>query len=165
MFEVRRAVPYDGDALGEIHAAAWEAAYAPFFAPEFAAPAVQSRRTRWHERIAKAEATILLAELDGRPLALSSFSPSTTRPGCAEVHSFYSHPDSWGSGIAAVLMAETLRRIRDNGFPRVHLWTLRETPQSRRFYTKCGFAERGTTRTFDFGDGNPLGQVEYEREC
>ncbi|MGW0799613.1 N-acetyltransferase family protein [Streptomyces sp. NPDC002692] len=116
-------------------------------------------------RIAKAEATILLAELDGRPLALSSFSPSTTRPGCAELHSFYSHPDSWGSGIAAVLMAETLRRIRDNGFPRVHLWTLRETPQSRRFYTKCGFAERGTTRTFDFGDGNPLGQVEYEREC
>ncbi|MGW6565918.1 N-acetyltransferase family protein [Streptomyces sp. NPDC054975] len=165
MFEVRRAGPYDGDALGEIHAAAWEVAYAPFFAPEFAARAVQSRRTRWHERTAQAAATILLAELDSRPLALSVFSPSSTRPGLAEIHSFYSHPDSWGSGVAAALMAETLRRVRNDGFAQVHLWTLRDTPQSRRFYSKCGFTESGTARTFDFGDGNPLDQVEYERVC
>jgi RimJ/RimL family protein N-acetyltransferase len=44
----------------------------------------------------------------------------------------------------------------------VHLWTLRDTPQSRRFYTKCGFTETGATTTRDFGDGNPLAQVEYE---
>ncbi|MFG2847718.1 hypothetical protein ACGF12_31785 [Kitasatospora sp. NPDC048296] len=54
MFTVRRADQYDGDVLGEIHAASWEAAYAPFFDPEFAA-----------------HATILLAEHDSRPLALS----------------------------------------------------------------------------------------------
>ncbi|MFD9302510.1 GNAT family N-acetyltransferase [Streptomyces sp. NPDC060048] len=165
MLEIRRAAPYDGDVLGEIHAAAWEAAYAPFFAPEFAARAVQSRRTRWHERIAQGAATILVAELDGRPLALSAFSPSSTRPGLAEIHSFYNRPDSWGSGVAAALMTDTLRRVRNDGFALVHLWTLRETPQSRRFYVKCGFAERGTARTFDFGDGNPLDQVEYERAC
>ncbi|MFV8127028.1 GNAT family N-acetyltransferase [Streptomyces syringium] len=165
MFEVRSVGPYDGDVLGEIHAAAWEAAYAPFFAPEFAARAVRSRRTRWHERIAQGTATILLAERDGRPQALSAFSPSSTRPGLAEIHTFYSHPDSWGGGVAGVLMAETLCRVRNDGFARVHLWTLRDTPQSRRFYNKCGFTECGTARTFDFGDGNPLDQVEYERAC
>ncbi|MGX1756572.1 N-acetyltransferase family protein [Streptomyces lydicus] len=165
MFDVRHAGPYDGNILGEIHAAAWEAAYAPFFAPEFAAYAVQSRRTRWHERIAQGTATILVAELDSRPLALSAFSPSSTRSGLAEIHTFYSHPDSWGSGVAAFLMAETLHCVRKDGFALVHLWTLRDTPQSRRFYSKCGFTECGTTRTFDFGDGNPLDQVEYERAC
>ncbi|MGX8904799.1 N-acetyltransferase family protein [Streptomyces netropsis] len=165
MFEVRSVGPYDGDVLGEIHAAAWKAAYAPFFAPEFAARAVRSRLTRWHERIAQGTATILLAELDGRPLALSAFSPSSTRPGLAEIHTFYSHPDSWGGGVAAALMTGTLSRVRDDGFARVHLWTLRDTPRSRRFYSKCGFAECGTARTFDFGDGNPLDQVEYERAC
>ncbi|MFG2894917.1 GNAT family N-acetyltransferase [Streptomyces sp. NPDC048248] len=165
MLEVRRADPYDGDVLGEIHAAAWEVAYAPFFAPEFAACAVQSRRTRWHERIAQGAATILLAELDSRPLALSAFSPSSTRPGLAEIHTFYSHPDSWGTGVAAVLMTETLVRVRDDGFAQVHLWTLRDTPQSRRFYSKCGFTECGAARSFDFGDGNTLVQVEYERAC
>ncbi|MEU8999631.1 GNAT family N-acetyltransferase [Streptomyces caniferus] len=165
MIEVRCAGADDGDVLGEIHAAAWETAYAPFFEPEFAARAVQSRRTRWHARIAEGPGTILLAVRDGRPLALSVFLSSSTRPGLAEIPTFYGHPDGWGSGIAAALMTETLRRLRDDGFARVHLWTLRDTPRSRRFYSKCGFTETGTERAFDFGDGNPLDQVEYERAC
>ncbi|MFD4135139.1 GNAT family N-acetyltransferase [Streptomyces goshikiensis] len=170
MIEIRRAGPADGEALGRIHAAAWEAAYGPFFAPEFAAREVRSRRTRWHARVAApAEAsagrwgTILLAEVDGRPLALSVFLPSPTRPGLAEIGTFYGHPDGWGTGVAAALMAETLRRLGDAGSAGAHLWTLRDTPRSRRFYVKCGFTETGATRTHDFGDGNPLAQVEYER--
>ncbi|MFG2991397.1 GNAT family N-acetyltransferase [Streptomyces sp. NPDC048257] len=166
MFTVRRAGRHDGDVLGEIHAAAWEAAYAPFFDPEFAADGVRSRRTRWHERVGQgAAATILLAEHDGRPLALSAFGPSSAEdgPGLAEILSFYSHPDSWGSGIAAALMTETLQHLRDDGFARAHLWTLRDTPQSRRFYAKCGFTECAAARTYDFGDGKPLVQVAYER--
>ncbi|MFG2196081.1 GNAT family N-acetyltransferase [Streptomyces sp. NPDC048639] len=151
--------------LGEIHAAAWEAAYGPFFARGFVAEAVRSRRTRWHERITNGPETILLAALEGRPLALSYFSSSPARPGLAEIHSFYGHPDGWGSGAAAVLMNETLNRLRENGFAQVHLWTLRDTPRSRRFYAKCGFTESGRARTLDFGDGNPLAQVEYERTC
>ncbi|AIA08545.1 GNAT family N-acetyltransferase [Streptomyces noursei] len=165
MFTIRRACQYDGDILGEIHATAWEAAYAPFFAPEFAAREVQSRRTRWHERLAQGPRTILLAEHDSRPLAMSVSGPSTTRPGLAEIFTFFSHPDSWGSGIATALMTGTLDHLRNVGFAQVHLWTLCDTPQSRRFYTKCGFTECGTARTHDFGDGHPLDQVEYERPC
>ncbi|MFE5680168.1 GNAT family N-acetyltransferase [Streptomyces erythrochromogenes] len=166
-FTVRRAGPGDGDVLGEIHAAAWEAAYAPFFDPEFAAEGIRSRRTRWHERVEPGprDDTVLVAEHDGRPLALSAFKPSRGRPGLAEILSFYSHPEGWGTGVAAVLMAETLGHLRGEGFTRTHLWTLRDTPQSRRFYTKAGFTESGATRTYDFGDGNPLTQVEFERGC
>ncbi|MFG2750304.1 GNAT family N-acetyltransferase [Streptomyces xanthophaeus] len=88
MIEVRRAAPSDGDALGEIHAAAWEAVYAPFFAPEFAGPAVRSRRTRWHARLAEGEGTILLAERDGRPLAIPDLawvSPASAGEGNASL--------------------------------------------------------------------------------
>lgn len=163
MLEVRPAIPADGTALGEIHAASWEAAYAPFFDPEFAASAIQDRHTRWHNRIAEGQGILLVAAVGGRPLALSHSVPSTTRPGHGEVLSFYGHPDGWGTGVAAALMTETLHHLRDNGFAQVHLWTLRDTHQSRRFYGKCGFTESGATRTHDFGDGNPLAQVEYER--
>lgn len=128
MIKVRQAEPDDGRVLGEIHAAAWEAAYAPFFAPGFAARGVRSRRTRWHDRVAGGTGTILLAAFDDRPVALSFCLPSPGRPGLAEICSFYSHPDAWGSGVAAVLMAGTLNRLRDEGFTRVHLWTLRDTP-------------------------------------
>ncbi|WNO71280.1 MULTISPECIES: GNAT family N-acetyltransferase [unclassified Streptomyces] len=165
MIKVRQAEPDDGRVLGEIHAAAWEAAYAPFFAPDFAARGVLSRRTRWHDRVAGGTGTILLAALDDRPVALSLCLPSPGRPGLAEICSFYSHPDAWGSGVAAVLMTGTLNRLRDEGFTRVHLWTLRDTPQSRRFYAKSGFAETGAARAFDFGEGNLLDQIEYERAC
>lgn len=165
MIEIRCARPEDGDALGEVHAAAWEASHARFFEPEFAAQAVQSRRTRWHERIAAGTGTILVAVRDDRPLALSFLRQSTERPGLAEIFSFYCHPDGWGSGIAAALMQETLSRLRDDGYAQVHLWTLRDTPQSRRFYTKCGFTESGAVRGYDYGDGTPIDQVEYERSC
>ena len=165
MIEVRGARPEDGDALGEIHAVAWEVSHAPFLQPEFAARAVRSRRTRWHGRIAEATGRILLAEVDGRPLALCMLRPSPARPDLGEIFSFYCHPDGWGSGVAAALMTGTLGRLHDDGFSRVHLWTLRDTPQSRRFYAKCGFTESGATRTFDYGDGTPVAQLEYERAC
>lgn len=162
MIQVRPAEAHDGDALGEIHAAAWEAAYAPMFQPDFAARAVESRRGRWHQRIAEGTGSILIAELDDRPLALS-FSVSSTRQHLAEIYSFYGHPDGWGSGVAAALMMGTLRSLHDNGFAEVHLWTLRSTAQSRRFYTKCGFTESGAERVHDFGDGHPFDQLEYRR--
>ncbi|MER5773411.1 GNAT family N-acetyltransferase [Streptomyces sp. NPDC002039] len=198
--EIRRAGPGDGDALGEIHAAAWQVAYAPFFEPGFAARAVADRRTRWHRRVAEeaggvapavgvgsgagagsgvgsgagagsgtgsgsgaGAAVTLLAVVDGRPLALSVTLPSASRPDFAEIASFYAHPDGWGTGVATALMDETLRPLRAQGYAGVHLWTLRDTPQSRRFYVKCGFAECGTARAFDFGEGNLLEQVEYAR--
>ena len=104
MIVVRPAEARDGDSLGEIHAAAWEAAYAPMFQPDFAT-----------------------------------------------------------CGVAASLMTESLRSLRDNGYAEVHLWTLRSTPQSRRFYTKSGFTESGAVRTYDFGDGRPFDQLEYRR--
>lgn len=152
----------NGDAVGEIHAEAWKAAYADFFHPDFFAEAVRQRRHKWHAVLAENKDTVLLAALEGRTLAYAYFGSSPTRPESAEIFGFYGHPDSWGSGIASALMTASLRRMYEDGFRTVHLWTLRDTPQSRRFYTESGFTESGATRGHDFGDGNPLDQVEYE---
>ncbi|WP_084959967.1 GNAT family N-acetyltransferase [Thermoactinospora rubra] len=149
--------------LGEIHAESWKAAYAPFFTPGFLAQALRRRRTQWHDRIAKGQGVIMLAGPKGRPLALSFSGASPARPGAAQIFSFFGHPAGWGTGVAGALMRATLRRLRQDGFGQVHLWTLRDTPRSRRFYAKNGFTESGAVRGFDFGDGNLLDQVEYER--
>ncbi len=161
--DVRRATVADGDAVGQVHAASWGTAYAPLFSEDVAQEGIASRLTRWHERLAAGEGLVMLGFVGGRPLAISWSEPSDTRPGLAEIHSFYTHPDAWGSGVSAELMTATLQQLNADGHDRVHLWTLRDTPQSRRFYTKCGFTETGATQTRDFGDGNPLAQVEYER--
>ncbi|MEU3163102.1 GNAT family N-acetyltransferase [Streptosporangium sp. NPDC006930] len=159
---IHPATAADADALGEIHADSWAVAYESFFGPEFFAEAVGRRRTKWGAVVASGQDTILLAALNGRPLAFSYFGNSPEHPGAAEIFGFYGHPDGWGSGIAAALMTATVERLRAEGFPRVHLWTLRDTPQSRRFYAKTGFAESGAERRHDFGDGNLIDEVEYE---
>ncbi|WP_051385539.1 GNAT family N-acetyltransferase [Actinokineospora inagensis] len=161
MIEVREATPADGTVIGEIHAASWQAAYAPFFDAEFATREVASRRTRWHPRVGTGH--LLLAAVDTRPLAFTYAVPSETRPGSAEIYSFYAHPAAWGSGVAKVLMDGLLATLRADKYSHVHLWTLRDTPQSLRFYTKCGFTKTGATHPRDFGDGNPLPQIEFER--
>jgi GNAT superfamily N-acetyltransferase len=163
MIEVHRATPADAQAIGIVHAASWEAAYAPFFDDEFAAGQIASRLERWHERVAAGEGLIMAGAVDGRVLAFSWSQWSAQRPGAAEILSFYGHPDGWGTGVAAVLMEHTLKELKAEGFDEVHLWTLQETPQSRRFYTKEGFTETGNTRPRDFGGGRILEQLEYAR--
>jgi GNAT superfamily N-acetyltransferase len=158
----RLATSADGAAVGEIHAASWGAAYAPLFPEVVAREGIESRKVRWHRRLADDVGLVMLGFVGDRPLAMSWSVPSETRPGFAEIYSFYTHPDGWGSGVSAALMTSTLQRLRADRFDRVHLWTLRDTPQSRRFYLKSGFTETGATQTRDFGDGNPLPQVEYE---
>ncbi|MFC4015698.1 hypothetical protein ACFOY2_51400 [Nonomuraea purpurea] len=54
-------------------------------------------------------------------------------------------------------------RVRDAGYDDVHLWTLRDSAQTHRFYTKNGSAETGRTHDHDFDDGPPLSLIELER--
>ncbi|WP_410787287.1 GNAT family N-acetyltransferase [Kribbella sp. C-35] len=158
----RPATSADGAAVGEVHAASWGAAYAPLFTEDVAEEGIASRLTRWHARLAAGQGLVMLGFVGERPLAMSWSEASEGRAGFAEIHSFYTHPDGWGSGVSVALMDATLQQLSADGYDNVHLWTLRDTPQSRRFYTKCGFTETGATQTRDFGDGNPLPQVEYE---
>nr|WP_062335915.1 GNAT family N-acetyltransferase [Herbidospora sakaeratensis] len=161
--EIGVARPSDGDALGEIHAAAW-IAYEPFFEPAFYEKAVAHRREKWHAVLAEGAETVLLARLDERPLAFACYGASADRASAAEVYDFFGHPDGWGSGIAAALMAATSSRMERDGFGSVHLWTFRDTARSRRFYTKTGFVESGETRRYDFAEGGLIDQVEYVRK-
>lgn len=100
---VHQASADDANALGEIHAESWKAAYVGFFPPDFAAEAVRHRRTKWHDVLAKGEDTVMVAVLNGRPLALSFFGRSRTRPGSAEIFSFFGHPEGWGTGVASAV--------------------------------------------------------------
>ncbi|WP_219470928.1 GNAT family N-acetyltransferase [Nonomuraea rhizosphaerae] len=160
---VHPAAPGDGDILGEIHALSWGVSHGPLCAPKVAAAGIEERRAKWHSVLAEGADTILLARLNGRPGAFARFGASTFRPGLAEIHTFFAHPDVWGSGIATALLAAVLDRVRDAGYGDVHLWTLRDSAQARRFYAKHGFTETGRTHDHIFDEGPPLVLIELER--
>jgi RimJ/RimL family protein N-acetyltransferase len=160
---IREAEPGDGDVLGEIHAISWGISHGPLCTPNVAAAGIQERYTKWEAILAEGEDTILLALLDDRPGAFARFGAASSRPGLAEIHTFFAHPDVWGRGLAAALLAATLARLREAGYDRVHLWTLRDSAQARRFYAKNGFGETGRRHDHDFGEGPPIVLVELER--
>ncbi|WP_223189733.1 GNAT family N-acetyltransferase [Nonomuraea terrae] len=163
MVTIREARPGDGDVLGEIHATSWGISHGPLCTPKVAAAGIQERRTKWHAIPDEGNNTILLALLDGRPGAFARFGDSSSRFGLAEIHTFFAHPDVWGSGLSAVLLTATLDQLRDAGYDRVHLWTLRDSAQARRFYTKNGFTETGRRHDHDFGEGPAVALIELER--
>nr|WP_201784428.1 GNAT family N-acetyltransferase [Nonomuraea pusilla] len=163
MIRIREAGPGDGDVIGEIHAVSWGVSHGPLCAPKVAAAGIQERRTKWEAILAEGEDPVLLGLLDDRPGAFARFGASSSRPGLGEIHTFFAHPDVWGSGLAPALLAATLDRLREAGHDRVHLWTLRDSAQTRRFYAKNGFGETGRRHDHDFGEGPPLTLVELER--
>lgn len=163
MITIREVGPGDGDTLGEIHAISWGISHGPLCTPKVAAAGIEERRTKWHAILAEGGDSILLALLDDRAGAFARFGASSSRPGLAEIHTFFAKPDVWGSGLAAALLTATLDRLREVGHERVHLWTIRDSAQARRFYAKHGFAETGRLHDHDFGEGPPVALMELER--
>ncbi|MEU8199436.1 hypothetical protein AB0C10_37200 [Microbispora amethystogenes] len=80
VFTVTEAAPEDGSVVGEIHAESWQAVYAKFFSPEFAAEAVGHRRGKWRDVLLEKRDTVMLGALDGRPLAFTYFGASPAPP-------------------------------------------------------------------------------------
>lgn len=110
---VRPAQPGDGDILGEIHVLSWGVSHGPLRTPKGAAAGIEERRTKWHGIPAEGVDTILPARLNERPGAFARFGASTSRPGLAEIHAFFTHPDFWGAGEMAD--AEAQARVREAG--------------------------------------------------
>ncbi|GAA2361864.1 N-acetyltransferase [Catellatospora methionotrophica] len=162
MITIREAGPGDGDILGEIHANSWGVSHGPLCTPRIAAAGIEERRTKWHAILAEGGDPVLLGFLDDRPGAFIR-SGASSRPGLAEIHSLFAHPDFWGTGLSAALLTDTLDRLRGAGYDRVHLWTLRDSAQARRFYAKHGFAETGRSHDHDFGEGTPIALLELDR--
>ncbi|MFI6316894.1 GNAT family N-acetyltransferase [Nonomuraea sp. NPDC050556] len=159
MITIRKAQPGDGDVVGEIHAVSWGVSRGPLCTPKVAAAGIEERRTKWGAILAEeGQDTVLIAFLDDRPGAFARFGASS-RPGLTEIHTFFAHPDVWGSGLSAALLAAIVDGAR-NG---VHLWTLRDSPQARRFYAKHGFGETGRRHDHDFGEGPPVALIELLR--
>ncbi|WP_432863612.1 GNAT family N-acetyltransferase [Microbispora rosea] len=90
---------------------------------------MRQRRTKWHNVLIGQQGSVMLAALDGRPLALFYRGSSPTRPGSAEIFGFSGRPDGWGTGIASALMIAAFGGLRESGIAHVHLWTLRYTPR------------------------------------
>jgi ribosomal protein S18 acetylase RimI-like enzyme len=145
---VRLATTDDGDAIGEVHAAAWQLGFGHVLHSEFLERASTGRRNGWRYAIAQVLALSNLVLVGGRDSQILAFSQSGQPDDGGtdlEIFAFYCHPSAWGTGLAAALMHETCA-VLSTGARRAVLWTPREAYRARRFYERRGFMLTGRTR-------------------
>ena len=155
-------------AMSLIHAQGWRAAYPGYVPQKFLDEEItdgrwiETFRENW--RTGRAHSYLLC---DGeRPVCCATYGPARTEAGIqsgspcrfqnaayagwGEIISFYTLPSETGKGYGSILMEETLRRLRADGFQDCYLYVLRENEGARRFYARHGFAWDGTWEEIPF---------------
>jgi GNAT superfamily N-acetyltransferase len=100
-------------------------------------------RERWATALGDPGVSVLVAELDARPVGLAGFRDDW-------LDGLYVAPAYWARGIGRELHDQVLDRLRSRGSPRCHLWVLEHNDRARRFYERHGWCENGQTRAVPF---------------
>jgi GNAT superfamily N-acetyltransferase len=161
--EIRRARPFDADAIASVHERAWHAAYRHVF-PHEALDAFRSDANRWRARLSAPppRSAAFVAEDEDGVTGFLSLGKSRDPGGAGEVYAIYVDPDRWRSGVGAALMRRAEDELRSFGFPAATLWVLDDNPRARRFYESAGWEVDGATK-IDTYLGVEVGEVRYAR--
>jgi ribosomal protein S18 acetylase RimI-like enzyme len=163
---VREATVEDAAAIGEVHAQAWRVAHRDLFEAEWLRRFVAERRDQWPKRMVAPDFvrnTLMLAVREDRVVAFVYFGPHNDGGQDGQLFDLYAHPAVWGSGVARTLLDKAWELLREQRFRRVRLWTMAGANRARHFYVSFGFEESRRSREYDFGDGRPVLEVEYQR--
>lgn len=155
---IRRATPEDAAALHELAAATFPLASPPDTRPEDNAAFIAANlsEARFVDYLADPARILFLALLDGyavgyamlvtgEPYAADAAQAVTTRP-TVELSKIYVRPEHHRSGLAAQLMATSLRAAAETGARSVWLGVNQRNERANRFYEKQGFRVVGTKR-------------------
>lgn len=165
---IRAAVRDDADAIADVHIASWRAGYGHVI-PEsvlFADDFEPRRRAIWTEwRFGPAQRIIVSVDETDRVVGFATYGPERERArgntGRGELYAFYFHPDTWGSGAAADLMARVHERLGAEGFGEAVLWVLDDNPRARAFYERHGWSPTGIDADYDVHCELSVPEVEY----
>jgi GNAT superfamily N-acetyltransferase len=159
---VRAARAADAEALGAIHAKAWQASYADLLPDRAdAALAPQSLAQSWRSAVTEppSRAHRVLVATSGpdvvgfaalAPSADADSDPSTQ----ADLLVLVVDPDHVRQGHGSRLLNASADTLRDNGFTMLRTWIPEADADRRRFLQGAGFVLDGATRLLDAaGDG------------
>jgi GNAT superfamily N-acetyltransferase len=150
---IRAATLADAEAIGRMHYASWQEAYAPLL-PEgyFSEEGEAARIEGWRRILAEPpsdEVLLRVAVRDAEVLGFATTGP--TRPNDTagapvrdrELWSLYVRAAEYGTGLAHRLLAAVLPA----DVP-AELWVFEANPRARAFYAKHGFVADGGRHTF-----------------
>ncbi|WP_328291192.1 GNAT family N-acetyltransferase [Kineococcus sp. NBC_00420] len=151
---IRPAVPDDAEAIAEVNAAAWKAAFAGVVSEEYLSSYDGAPQRRREDLLTmSSEAVQFVAEDGNRVVGWLLGHPSEDedchRGSVYEVRACYVAPTHWRAGAGRRLMQHLLTGLDRSRWREVVLWTPRDTAPTRAFYASLGFESDGKTAVMD----------------
>jgi ribosomal protein S18 acetylase RimI-like enzyme len=160
---VRDARPGDAEAIARVHVRTWQGAYRHVFSDEaLDSITIEGRVEGWRRMITepRPRSHVLVAEDGAGVQGFASGGPADDDGSLGELYAIYVLPEAWGAGHGRALIAESVERLRADGFPEAILWVLEDNPRTRRFYELAGWRLDGEPREHTFLD-TPVRVVRY----
>lgn len=167
---VRPARVADADAIGEIHVASWQAAYAGQLPGDYLAGlSVADRQRGWQRRLERPPAgnDVLVVEVGHTVAGFCSIGPSRDESAArdtAELYAIYLHPRHSGGGLGRALHDHAIATLLAGGYLSATLWVLDSNARARGFYERLGWHAEGKTKIETVGDTVQLREIRYQRE-
>jgi ribosomal protein S18 acetylase RimI-like enzyme len=158
----------DAGALGEVHVAAWQAAYRGLMPDAYLDGLRVEERTQWWVEVLsrpQRDADVLqVADLDGqvRGFVLAGPARDDDTDGPGEVYALNVHPAAWGSGLGSALLAIAQTGLATAGFEHAVLWVLPGNVRARRLYEHAGWRGDGARRVEQIHEVQ-VEEVRYRR--
>ncbi|MCW5549011.1 MAG: GNAT family N-acetyltransferase [Opitutaceae bacterium] len=151
----RAAVPADADAIAAIHVAGWRAAYTGIMPAAFLANlSIPERAAGWRRGIERDSGMVQVFEEAGniRGWIASGKARENGEAHEGEIYALYVDPSHWRCAIGGALIRHAEQKLWAEGFQSVVLWVLERNNLARAFYSKCGYAEDGESKTIDIAE-------------
>jgi ribosomal protein S18 acetylase RimI-like enzyme len=166
--EVRSAVLDDVEALGEVHVAAWQAAYRGVMPDAYLDGLRAEDRAEWWvevlSRPQRGADVLQVAAIDGRVRGFVLAGPARGDDAAehGEVFALNVHPAAWGSGVGSALLTAAQTGLEKAGFEHAVLWVVPGNMRARRFYERAGWREDAARRVEQV-HGVSIEEVRYRR--
>lgn len=162
---IRQATPADAPQIAQVNVASWREAYTGIVPADYlAALDPADRHERWTTLLTARDVHTWIATSDGTDvLGFATLGPARDEDadrGDVELYSIYVDPDSWGQGIARVLLRTALSAAPSE--VRLSLWVIEDNERARHFYRRNGLVPDGIERREVFGE-TALTEVRYVR--
>jgi len=163
---IRKAMPSDTSALGELHVRTWQEGYRGLLSEEvLASLSIEGRTQTWETILTQhPEVIVLVAEDTEKLVGFTSAGPLQKNPQAnplqAELGAIYLRESYWGAGIGSQLMQQIEAELKNHGFTTVVLWVFTDNERASDFYAYKGWSKTGQTDTH--GSGLSLSQWAKE---
>lgn len=150
-----RATAAHVEALGAVHAAAFQKAYEKLIPQTVLARYTpKARAAVFTEALATRQEEYYLFCKEETPVGLAILYGSH-EPGApkswGEIYAFYTVPALWGTALTHQAFAFCLDRLKALGFHTAVLWVLEDNARAVKFYQKHGFAPDGAAKLLTLG--------------